>query len=175
MSTTDQGRPEQPEPVQDTDSQDTVVQETAVQETAVQDTAVQDTAVQDTVPIDLSQVQPDAQPTLELAGLNTTTEFARPAAPEPAPAAEPADAAPVTAAAPAPMTAPLATPAPARPGPRVGTVVWGLVLAVIGAGVIAAAAGAQFDVELVSIALLALAGVGLVVGSIATSARRRHR
>jgi len=155
MSTTDQGRPEQPEPVQDTDSQDTVVQ--------------------DTVPIELSHAQLDAQPTLELAGLNATTEFARPAAPEPAPAAEPADAAPVTAAAPAPMTAPLATPAPARPGPRVGTVVWGLVLAVIGAGVIAAAAGAQFDVELVSIALLALAGVGLVVGSIATSARRRHR
>jgi hypothetical protein len=65
--------------------------------------------------------------------------------------------------------------APPRVTPRVGTVVWGLVLAVIGAGVIAAAAGFEFDVELASIALLALAGIGLVVGSIATSARRRHR
>lgn len=71
--------------------------------------------------------------------------------------------------------APVAPVAPRRAGPRVGTVVWGLVLAVIGAGVIAAAAGYEFDLELASIALLALAGIGLVIGSIATSARRRSR
>ena len=88
-----------------------------------------------------------------------------------------APAEPTAASAPAPAPAPAtptATPAaPARPTLRVGTVVWGLVLAVIGAGVIAVAAGARFDVELASIALLTLAGVALLAGSIATSARRR--
>lgn len=72
-----------------------------------------------------------------------------------------------------------ATDSPATEPPRstlrVGTVVWGLVLALIGAGVIAVAAGARFDLELASIGLLALAGVALLAGSIATSARRRHR
>lgn len=62
-----------------------------------------------------------------------------------------------------------------RPILRVGTVVWGLVLAVIGAGIIAVAAGAQFDLELAFIGLLALSGVGLLAGSLVTSARRRHR
>jgi hypothetical protein len=60
-----------------------------------------------------------------------------------------------------------------RPAARVGTIVWGLVLTVIGAGVIAAASGVQFDVELVAITLLALAGVALLAGSVATSIRRR--
>lgn len=81
--------------------------------------------------------------------------------------------------APTPPAAAAPTPAepiaPARPALRVGTIVWGLVLAVIGAGVIAVAAGARFDVELASIALLTLAGVALLAGSIATSARRRQR
>jgi len=65
--------------------------------------------------------------------------------------------------------------APARPELRVGTVVWGLVLAVIGAGVIAVAAGARFDPQLATITVLTLAGVGLLAGSIVTSARRRNR
>ena len=146
---TDQGRPEQPEPDQSDN-------------------------VQDTIPLDLGQAPLDSQPTLELTGLGTpeayrtadpTTEFVLPA---PAPST-PAQSAP---AQPEPVQP--APAKPARPGPRVGTVVWGLILAVIGVGVIAAAAGARFDVELVSIALLALAGVGLVVGSVATSVRRRR-
>lgn len=146
---TDQGRPEQPEPDQSDD-------------------------VQDTIPLDLGQAPLDSQPTLELTGLGTpeayrtadpTTEFVLPA---PAPST-PAQSAPAQ-----PEALPPAPAQPARPGPRVGTVVWGLILAVIGVGVIAAAAGARFDVELVSIALLALAGVGLVVGSVATSVRRRR-
>ena len=81
--------------------------------------------------------------------------------------------------APTPPAAAAPTPAepiaPARPALRVGTIVWGLVLAVIGAGVIAVAAGARFDVELASSALLTLAGVALLAGAIATSARRRQR
>ena len=146
---TDQGRPEQPEPDQSDN-------------------------VQDTIPLDLGQAPLDSQPTLELTALGTpqayrtadpTTEFVLPA---PAPST-PAQSAP---AQPEPVQP--APAKPARPGPRVGTVVWGLILAVIGVGVIAAAAGARFDVELVSIALLALAGVGLVVGSVATSVRRRR-
>ena len=150
---TDQGRPEQPEPDQSDN-------------------------VQDTIPLDLGQAPLDSQPTLELTALGTphayrtadpTTEFVLPA-PAPSTPAQSAPAQP-EALPPAPAPAPAQ---PARPGPRVGTVVWGLILAVIGVGVIAAAAGARFDVELVSIALLALAGVGLVVGSVATSVRRRR-
>ena len=146
---TDQGRPEQPEPDQSDN-------------------------VQDTIPLDLGQAPLDSQPTLELTGLGTpeayrtadpTTKFVLPA---PAPST-PAQSAPAQ-----PEALPPAPAQPARPGPRVGTVVWGLILAVVGVGVIAAAAGARFDVELVSIALLALAGVGLVVGSVATSVRRRR-
>ena len=91
----------------------------------------------------------------------------------------PADTPTTPLPAPLPPAAVVPAPAepipPARPALRVGTVVWGLVLAVIGAGVIAVAAGARFDVELASIALLTLAGVALLAGSIATSARRRNR
>ncbi len=65
-------------------------------------------------------------------------------------------------------------PSTARPSLRVGTVVWGLVVALIGAGVIAVAAGARFDVELALIGLLALAGLGLVGGSVAAGMRRRR-
>jgi len=65
--------------------------------------------------------------------------------------------------------------APARPTLRVGTVVWGLVLAVIGAGIIAVAAGARFDLQLAFIGLLALGGIGLLAGSIATGVRHRNR
>jgi len=61
-----------------------------------------------------------------------------------------------------------------RPPLRVATVVWGLVVAVIGAGIIAVAAGAVIDVELALIGLLALAGAALVAGSVAAEVRRRR-
>lgn len=64
-------------------------------------------------------------------------------------------------------------PTPAR-GVRVGTVVWGLVLAAIGVGLIAFASGVSFDVELAVILLVAAAGVALLVGSLATATRRRR-
>ena len=57
---------------------------------------------------------------------------------------------------------------------RVGTVVWGLVLAAIGSGLLAAALGVAFDVELAFIVLVAAAGVLLLVGSLASSRRRRR-
>ena len=74
-------------------------------------------------------------------------------------------------------TEPVRTSTPQTTGrrsPRVGTVVWGLVVAVIGAGVISVAAGARVDVELALIALLALAGAALVAGSIASGMRHRR-
>ncbi|GGC17075.1 hypothetical protein [Cellulomonas carbonis] len=68
--------------------------------------------------------------------------------------------------------APAATPAPER-GVRVGTVVWGLVVAAVGVGLAALAAGVVFDVQLAFIVLVALAGVGLVIGSVVSAGRRR--
>ena len=146
---TDQGRPAEPEPLNDT--------------------VPLDLGAGDTVPLDLGD-QANAQPTIE-PNPGYPTDFILP----PAPAAA-AETMPATTTEPE-VTAvdqTVAPAAPGRPSPRVGTVVWGLILAVIGVGVIAAAAGARFDVELVSITLLALAGVGLLVGSIATSTRRRR-
>ncbi|NMR18965.1 hypothetical protein [Cellulomonas fimi] len=104
----------------------------------------------------------------------------RPDVTPPAPSAPYAPTAPYAPSAPyAPAdqggTAVEAAPVARKPALRVGTVVWGLVLAVIGAGIVAIAAGVSFDLELASIGLLALAGIGLVVGSVATGARRRNR
>lgn len=67
-----------------------------------------------------------------------------------------------------------ASPAPPR-GPRVGTAVWGLVVAAVGVGLLALGLGAEFDVELAVIALVAAAGVALLIGSVAAGARRRSR
>lgn len=69
--------------------------------------------------------------------------------------------------------APLVHPALEERHVRVGTVVWGLVLAAVGTGLVAAALGVAFDVELAFIALVAAAGVLLLVGSLASSRRRR--
>lgn len=61
-----------------------------------------------------------------------------------------------------------------RRGVRVGTVVWGLVLAAIGVGLLAWASGVVFDVQLAVILLVAAAGVALLVGSL-VGGRRRSR
>ncbi|WP_454049617.1 hypothetical protein [Cellulomonas sp. Marseille-Q8402] len=66
-------------------------------------------------------------------------------------------------------------PEPEDRGPRSGTVVWGLVVAVFGVGILAVAAGVRIDVQLALIVLLAAAGVALLVGSLLTAARRRSR
>ena len=59
---------------------------------------------------------------------------------------------------------------------RVGTVVWGLVIAAIGVGLLAWAAGFSIDVQLAIIVLLAVAGTALlVVGSILSGARNARR
>jgi hypothetical protein len=70
----------------------------------------------------------------------------------------------------APVTSPVERP---RPRLRVGTAVWGLVIAAIGVGVVALASGAVFDLQLALITLLAAAGVAMLGGSIAAVARHR--
>ena len=76
------------------------------------------------------------------------------------------------AAAPPPAAAPAPTAA-SRPPARMSTVVWGLIILVVGAGVVARALGADFDNELALIVLLAAAGVALVATSIVSAVRRR--
>lgn len=64
---------------------------------------------------------------------------------------------------------------PARPRTRVSTVVWGLVLIGIGAQLLAVAAGLSVDLELTSIGLLTLAGLGLLIGSVTSGLHHRRR
>ncbi|WP_456824819.1 hypothetical protein [Cellulomonas sp. P5_E12] len=76
---------------------------------------------------------------------------------------------------------PVATPVdptpvdPPRRRLRVGTVVWGLVIAAIGVGLLAWAAGVAIDLQLAMIVLLAVAGTVLLVGSILSGARSARR
>lgn len=67
------------------------------------------------------------------------------------------------------------TRASGGPRVRVGTVVWGLVIAAVGVGVLALASGYVFDVELAFIGLVTLAGVALLAGSLINGARHRGR
>ncbi|GEK22230.1 hypothetical protein [Cellulomonas xylanilytica] len=85
--------------------------------------------------------------------------------PDPAPSAA-ADPLPVVETAPAD---------PPRRRLRVGTVVWGLVIAAIGVGLLAWAAGFAIDLQLAMIVLLAVAGTALLVGSIVSGARAARR
>ena len=98
---------------------------------------------------------------------------------EPVPAPEPVRTTPMPAVAAPPATAaPLPAPQPPTPaGPelRVGTVVWGLVVAVVGIGIVSFAWGARIDGGLALIVLLAGAGVALLVGSLVVGARRPRR
>src|SRR5665811_1264181 len=83
--------------------------------------------------------------------------------------------APPTAQATAETTTAIHDPGPVTPrrGVRVGTIVWGLVIAAIGVGILAYALDVTFDAQLASIIVIFAAGVLLLVGSIATSRRRR--
>ncbi|WP_448061887.1 hypothetical protein [Cellulomonas hominis] len=77
-----------------------------------------------------------------------------------------------------PPTTPGATvpaTAPAGPRLRVGTVVWGLVIATVGIGLLALAAGATIDVQLAFIVLLGAAGLALLGGSLVVGLRHRDR
>ncbi|GHG45571.1 hypothetical protein GCM10011331_05050 [Flavimobilis marinus] len=62
-----------------------------------------------------------------------------------------------------------------RREPRVATIVWGLILVAVAAGVLAVAQGYRIDAELALIVGLSVAGLLLLLGSLATAARRRRR
>lgn len=73
---------------------------------------------------------------------------------------------------PAPTPPPPVVPvAPARL--RVGTVVWGLILAIVGIGVTAIGAGAAVDLQAGIIVLLVVAGVALLGGALVAARRSR--
>lgn len=97
-----------------------------------------------------------------------------------APAPEPVVTEPVAAPAGPAATTPLGAAAqpvtrPARARLRIGTVVWGLVIAALGVGVLAYATGHTIDTQLALIVLLTVAGVTLLVGSLVGSARGSRR
>ena len=82
-----------------------------------------------------------------------------------------------------PVTSEPVTSEPVGPTPatatsahlRVGTVVWGLVLALLGVGVTAVGAGAALDLQAALIVLLVAAGTALLVGAFVTAKRARAR
>src|SRR5450759_2943753 len=92
---------------------------------------------------------------------------------EPQPASAPAASAPAASAPYLPASAGSGT-APARPPVRIGTIVWGLVIAAIGVLVLALAAGATIDSGLAVIGLLAGSGIALLIGALVSAARRRE-
>lgn len=59
-----------------------------------------------------------------------------------------------------------------RPGVRVGTIVWGLILGLLGVGVLLVSAGYVIDVQLAAIVLLIAAGLGLILGPLVQGLRR---
>ena len=94
------------------------------------------------------------------------------------PASAPAsDPEPTSAFTPLPTSVPTPPPttaadAPRRRGARMGTVVWGILLAAIGAGIVARGLGVRFDVELALIVVLCVMGGALLVGSVVAGIRK---
>ncbi|MET4225465.1 hypothetical protein [Oerskovia enterophila] len=99
------------------------------------------------------------------------------AAPAPAPAVDPAAQWNTTAQQKANVAPSGTVPGedPRNRGLRVGTVVWGFIIVAVGAGILALALGATYDLDVALIALLSVAGLVLVVGSIVSSSRRSAR
>jgi hypothetical protein len=58
---------------------------------------------------------------------------------------------------------------------RVGTVVWGLMVAAVGVGLLSLAWGAHLDAQLALIILLGAGGTALLVGSLVGMRRSRTR
>lgn len=83
-----------------------------------------------------------------------------------------ADDAGSTSAAHATGTGPGVSQSPAAKGPRMSTVVWGLVLTLLGLVVIAVGLGVDLQLEFVFIGILGLAGLTLLIGAIAGAGKR---
>jgi len=126
-----------------------------------------------------TQVLPTDEPHATTESL-TTTESAT-EAPVSLDKARPAEHDATPTPTPSPTLAPSRTTAghpPRRPVSRrlrVGTAVWGLMLAAAGVWIIAWAGGARIDAGLALIVLLAGGGAALLVGSIVAGSRRQHR
>ncbi len=112
--------------------------------------------------------------TENLPGETLTTEVPASTAPTGAAADEGISTTPPATASDPPVAAQAAEVERPERGPRVGTVVWGLVLAVLGVGVLAWAGGRRIDVDVAAIVLVAGAGVALLIGSIISGTRRRR-
>lgn len=61
------------------------------------------------------------------------------------------------------------------PVARTGTVVWGLIVVVLGLGAMAVAMGRSVDIEVALISLFLIAGLGLLAGSAISAAQRSRR
>lgn len=166
------------------------VEKTAVLETAADETAVLE-PVAETRPLD---VEPLAETFDDTPAKTTTTAYPILTG-EPAPTRPVQPTPPLTQPGPAQDAAyagafaePVAhsiteTPVvvsppeaePRRLRLRVGTVVWGLVIAACGLGVLAWAGGARIDFQLALIILLAVAGSVLLIGSLVSGARSARR
>lgn len=59
-------------------------------------------------------------------------------------------------------------------GPRTGTIVWGVILALLGLGVIGIGLGLRVDLQLALIVLLAVGGVGLLLKAVLPSRPSRQ-
>ena len=59
-------------------------------------------------------------------------------------------------------------------GPRTGTIVWGVILALLGLGIIGIGLGLRVDLQLALIVLLAVAGVGLLLKAVLPSRPRQQ-
>ncbi|WP_402461650.1 hypothetical protein [Isoptericola aurantiacus] len=112
-------------------------------------------------------------PTQPLVGASSaaTPASATASTPGPGPGPEIPGAAPEGAA---PEGAPVRSAPLVRTGPRTSTIVWGLIVLVVGSGLLARTAGATIDTELAAILLLTVAGALLLVGSLVGAARRRR-
>lgn len=149
-------------------------------------------AADDTAVLPVEETADDEHPVLAL-DETTPLPVTQPApfgSPEPGPETSPIGALYSPSERPAPADVPSSSPdpfvaevAPSEPAPvdpprrrlRVGTVVWGLVIAAIGVGLLAWAAGVEIDLQLAMIVLLAVAGTALLVGSIVSGARNARR
>lgn len=175
------------EPTTDTSTDDdtTVI---AADDTAVLPTDADPTAphVEDTAVLTTEEPEPRVDETRPLPAADESRPYPSTSAwstqEEPAAYTSPIGAlyAPTDRVAPDPVAdpAPVVEPAPTDPPRRrlrVGTVVWGLVIAAIGVGLLAWAAGFAIDLQLAMIVLLAVAGTALLVGSIVSGARAARR
>ncbi|WP_421743602.1 hypothetical protein [Cellulomonas sp.] len=147
----------------------------------------------DTAVIPVEETATDEDPSVLALDETTPLPVTQPApfgSPEPPAATSPIGALYSPSERPAPADVPSSSPdpfvaatAPSEPAPvdpprrrlRVGTVVWGLVIAAIGVGLLAWAAGVEIDLQLAMIVLLAVAGTALLVGSIVSGARNARR